>query len=405
MSTENSPFNDASPESRTLPYPPFPEGEQHSVRRPGGFSGGRPAPRFSFWRFLGKTFLWLGSMLAICTGLLFLLILVGIFFSMKSFSTDKDLKGLANAPVEKTLAGSGISSKKIVILPIEGVITESEFGFVRSCIQTAYEDDRLSGLILRVDSPGGTISGSDYYYHLLCELKKERKIPVYVSMGGIAASGGYYVSMVGDKIFAERSTITGSIGVISMMVDASDLCQKIGVKSNYIVSGKNKGMGDFTRPMSEEERSIWQGLIDESYEQFLSVIREGRPAFARKDDEGNEDDSGEENGEPEAPQESADPLRALADGRVYSAAAAKELGLIDEIGFLQDASEAMIENELKVPKEDVEVVRYKKSESLFSILGTETDVKTAAGRVASLVETLATPNLYYILPGTLPTPE
>ena len=209
-------------------------------------------------------------------------------------------------------------------------------------------------------------------------------------MGGVAASGGYYVSTVADKIFAERSTITGSIGVISMMMDASALCDKLGVRTNNIVSGKNKGMGDFTRPMSDEERAIWQGLIDEAYDQFLSVVREGRPAFAPKTE-----------GESDA--DSADPLREIADGRVYSAAEAKRLRLIDEIGFLKDAAEAMIRDELKTADDDVEIVRYKKQENVLSVLGAETDGKAAVRRAASLVETLSTPNLYYMVPGTLPS--
>ena len=404
MNEENSPF--LPPDNQAPPYPPFPKGETRY----------RPAaplrPRRPFWKRIGKLLVWCGTLLLICLGGLLLLGIVGLLVSVKGISTDDEIR---NVPVEKVLAGTDASPKKIVVLPIEGAITENEFGFIRNCIKKAYEDDRLSGLVLRVNSPGGTISGSDYYYDLLCKLKEERKVPVYVSMGGVAASGGYYISMAADKIFAERSTITGSIGVISMMMDASALCERVGVKSNYIVSGKNKGMGDFTRPMSDEERSIWQGLIDEAYEQFLSVVRKGRPAFAPKTE--GENGAGEEAAGAESagvaaedvPAESsaetagqADPLRALADGRVYSAAEAKRLGLIDEIGFLQDAAEAMIRGELKVPEKDVQVVRYRKQESVLSALGAETGAGDALGQAGSLVRALSTPNLYYMVPGTLP---
>jgi protease-4 len=359
---------------------------------------------------MGKGCARIAGALLMSLGLFFVVLLVGVFALMKGCAPSDNLADLRNRPTEKLLSGTELSPEKIVILPIEGPITEDEFGFVRNAIQTAYEDLRLSGLILRVNSPGGTIAGSDYYYKLLRDLKKERNVPVYVSMGGMAASGGYYVSMVGDKIFAERSCVTGAIGVIAMLIDASSLCERIGVRSNYIVSGKNKGMGDITRPMSEEERAIWQGLIDESYEQFLAVIREGRPAFttnrpkedgeetARSEEKTEEGDTAE-SGEPPAD----DPLRALADGRVYSASEAKALGLIDEIGFLQDAVEAMIKDELKVPEKDVQVVRYKKPESILTMLGAGSEGKTAAEHAVSVIETISVPTLYYIVPGTLPT--
>ena len=447
MNEENTPFT--PPENPNPPYPPFPPGENRfrpAVPDPEYYGGVYPPRRVSSWRTVKRLFVWFGILVLICMAGFFFLGAIALFSSVKEISTDEYLR---NAPVERILAGSEASLKKIVVLPIEGMITEDEFGFVRNCIQAAYEDDRLSGLILRIDSPGGTISGSDYYYNLLLKVKKERKVPVYVSMGGIAASGGYYISTVADKIFAERSTITGSIGVISMMMDASALCEKIGVRSNNIVSGKNKGMGDFTRPMSDEERAIWQSLINQAYEQFLGVIRRGRPAFAPKSegesaaaeetaesggaapDAGAEpsDSSGDNaaadaesaenvadatdavdekpagNAASDNPGGSADgpdPLRALADGRVYSAADAKRLGLVDEIGFLQDAAETMIKEEFKVSDEDVEIVRYRKPESVFSILGVKAD-PTPAQKAASVIQALSTPTLYYMVPGTLPS--
>ncbi|MBO7681068.1 MAG: S49 family peptidase, partial [Thermoguttaceae bacterium] len=115
---------------------------------------------------------------------------------------------------EKVLSGDDFLPHKIAVLPIEGIITENEDGFIRQAIRTAYEDADIDALVLRVNSPGGTMTGSDYYYTLLKQLKEERSIPIIVSMGPVSASGGYYVSIAGDKIFAERSTVSGSIGVI-----------------------------------------------------------------------------------------------------------------------------------------------------------------------------------------------
>lgn len=391
--------------------------------------------RFSYGLVFGRVLSWCAAFVVMLMGLCFMFLLVGAIFLLKTGGAPSVA---SSNVVEKTLSGSSNSQKKIVVLPIEGTITENESGFVREAIQKAYEDERLSGLILRVNSPGGTISGSDYYYKLLREVKNERKIPVYVSMGGIAASGGYYVSMVADKVFAERSTLTGSIGVIAMMFDASDLCQKLGVKSNYIVSGKNKGMGDMTKPMSAEEREIWQGLINESYEQFLSVVREGRSCFANEEvtesgsvsakdanadstseaDNAGTDDAAADDSETAAAEnndaadhtESGDDkssapkksLREIADGRVYSAMQAKDLGLVDEIGFLQDAVDSMIKDELKTSESEVEVVRYKKSEGILDILTAEQEVKSGAARLNATIETMTVPTLYYITPGAFP---
>ena len=178
--------------------------------------------------------------------------------------------------VETTVKGDDSCDGKVVILPIEGIIETDETGFIPTAIEALREDKRVRALVLRVNSPGGTISGSDYYLHLLKQLKEDLGIPVIVSMGDLAASGGYYISTVGDKIFAERSTTTGSIGVIVSMYNAAELCKKLGVRSNPVTSGPMKGMGDFMKEPTPEETAIWQKMVDDSYEQFLNVIKEGR---------------------------------------------------------------------------------------------------------------------------------
>ncbi|MBR5243199.1 MAG: S49 family peptidase, partial [Thermoguttaceae bacterium] len=144
--------------------------------------------------------------------------------------------------LEETVCGNETADAKIVVLPIEGVIETDEYGFLREAIECLANDENVRGVVLRINSPGGTISGSDYYYALLQDLKAELDVPVIASMGDVAASGGYYVATVADKIFAERSTLTGSIGVIVSMYDASELCEKFGVASTPVVSGPMKGM-------------------------------------------------------------------------------------------------------------------------------------------------------------------
>ncbi|MBP5622199.1 MAG: signal peptide peptidase SppA, partial [Thermoguttaceae bacterium] len=185
---------------------------------------------------------------------------------------------------ETTIRGNDSSEDKVVVLPIEGIIETDETGFIPEAIDAIRDDKRVRALVLRVNSPGGTISGSDYYLHLLKKLKAELEIPIIFSRGDMATSGGYYISTVGDKIVAERSTVTGSIGVIISMYNAAELCKKLGVRSNAITSGAMKGMGDFMKEPTPEETAIWQKSVDDSYEQFLEVVKEGR-AYYRGDED------------------------------------------------------------------------------------------------------------------------
>ena len=146
----------------------------------------------------------------------------------------------------------------MAIISVEGVILEAEDGFVKRQIDRVMDDKNVKAVVLRVDSPGGSVSGSDYIYHHLRNMLEKRKIPMVVSMGSIAASGGYYVSMaVGhepDTIFAEPTAFTGSIGVIIPHYELAGLMEKIGAKEDTIISNPLKGMGSFARPMTKQER-------------------------------------------------------------------------------------------------------------------------------------------------------
>jgi len=228
--------------------------------------------------------------------------------------------------------------------------------------------------VLRVNSPGGTVSASDYIYHRLRELAKEREIPIVVSMGGIAASGGYYVSMaVGDTpdaIFAEPTTWTGSIGVKIPHYDLSDMLKSWGVKEDTIASNRLKLMGSLAKPMTEEERTIFQGLVDDSFDRFKSIIRDGRPEFAKN---------------PAA-------LDQLATGQVYTANQAEANGLVDKIGFLEAAVDRAIEL-ARLDKENVHVVQYKPEAGLLALLTGES--QASAGSWDSLVK-MTSPEAYYL---------
>ena len=293
------------------------------------------------------------------------------------------------------------------MLPIEGVIETDEYGFLREAIDCIADDERVRGVVLRINSPGGTIAGSDYYYTLLKDLKAELDVPIIASMGDVAASGGYYIATAADRIFAERSTLTGSIGVIVSMYDASELCEKVGVASTPVVSGPMKGMGDFMKKPTPEETAVWQALVDESYEQFLDVVRAGRPWYRGENSENSENKlAGQNNedgetGENAVSEERDAELRRVADGRIYTAKQAKDLRLIDEIGFLDNAIDAAIEA-AGLTQETAEVVRYEELESWTSALGLSALTKRSEPLEKAL-DSVATPRGYYILPRALPT--
>ena len=285
---------------------------------------------------------------------------------------------MEDAPLPtKFVSGDKDAKNKIAVLTVSGTIVGNDEGFVQKQISEISRDKNIKAVVLRVVSPGGTISGSDYYYEELKKMKKTRNIPIVVSMGAVAASGGYYVSMVGDEIYAEPTTMTGSIGVIAPMYDLAELCAKIGVHSNPIVSGPHKAMGDITKPMSDEEKKIWQALIDDNFTRFKNVIKEGRTVFANNPEK----------------------LDAIATGQVYTADQALANGLIDKIGFLNDASKRAMEL-VGLTENNSVVVKYATTKGLVDIL---LESKASENAVQTrLLNVMTSPQLYYLMPGALP---
>lgn len=224
---------------------------------------------------------------------------------------------------EKQVGGSG--SSKVLMLDLVGMITSSqEHGFypipsqvarLKEALLKAADDPDVRALVLRINTPGGTVTASDVLYHELRLFKQKKKIPIIASIMDVGASGGYYVAMGTDKIVAHPSSVTGSLGVIMLTVNANGLLEKIGVQATAITSGPKKDMGSPFRTMTDEERAIFQGVINGLYERFLTVIKEGRRNLT------------------------ADEIRKLADGRIYSGEQAKAVGLVDSVGYLDDAIE------------------------------------------------------------------
>jgi len=263
-----------------------------------------PKPRRRLWPVL--------LVLGLCGSLFINFAFLGVGLS-KLTSIDADSRVR-----ERHFSHSESAEAKIAILSIEGTILSGE-GFIKRQIDRARKDKNVKALVLRVNSPGGTVSGSDYILHHLRALTEAREIPIVVSMGGLAASGGYYVSMaVGDtpnSIFAEPSTWTGSIGVIIPHYDLSEMLGRWGVEQDSITSDRFKGMGSFAKQMTKEERDLFQALVDDSFSQFKENIKKGRPKF----------------------REDTAALNAMATGQIFTARQALAGGLVDRIGFVEDA--------------------------------------------------------------------
>lgn len=172
--------------------------------------------------------------------------------------------------------------------------------------------DNNKGIFLYIDSPGGTVYESDELYLKLMEYKEVTGRPIWAYFASEACSGGYYIGMAADKIYANRNCWTGSIGVIVSLMNCKDLYEKIGIEEIDITSGANKAMGSAGLDLTEEQYEILQGLVDEAYDQFVEIVSVGRKMDEKK-------------------------VRELADGRIYSAKQALEHGLIDEIALYEDA--------------------------------------------------------------------
>lgn len=168
-------------------------------------------------------------------------------------------------------------------------------------------------LLLRINSPGGTITASDIVYHQLLSYKRRHKIPVVVLMMDVAASGGYYVAMAGDTLVAHPTSLTGSLGVLLPSFNISGLMKRYGVEDTSVKSGPYKDLLSMTRPRPAEHDAVLQGLVDSMHKRFMAVVKEGRGSKLRR------------------------PVAELADGRVYSAEQARQVGLIDQVGYFEDA--------------------------------------------------------------------
>ncbi|MCH7812725.1 MAG: signal peptide peptidase SppA [Planctomycetes bacterium] len=247
------------------------------------------------------------------------------------------------ALTEKTIYREGVwASDKVAVIDVEGLLInahaaqlfgsgEHPVGLLLEQLDKARRDASVKGVVLRINSPGGTVTASELMHEEVTRFRAKTHKPVIAVLMDVAASGGYYVACACDQIFAQRSTITGSIGVIMQTFDLTGTMAKLGVRGDAITSGPNKAAGSPFAKMTDDQRAIFQEIVDQLYGQFVEVVAAGREDL----DE--------------------DQVRDLADGRVYTAAQALEAGLIDRIGTMRDA---IAEVKSRAGLDKIRLVRY-----------------------------------------------
>jgi protease-4 len=312
---------------------------------------------------------WIGRLIRWGVSILLLLAVLGMIY------------GESDSLKEEHHSLSETATKKIAIIKIEGTIMGSE-GYVKDQIEKVRDDKDVKAVVIRIDSPGGTVTGSDYIYHHLKQLATKKQIPLVVSMGGIAASGGYYVAMAAGgsekAIYAEPTTWTGSIGVIIPHYDFTKLMHEWDIEDDSIASHPLKMMGSPTRdlpePYKEEEAKILKGLVDSSFEGFKEIVLASRPGL--RADQAKQD--------------------IVFTGRIFTAKQAQENLLVDQLGFIEDAIDRALEL-ANLDRESTRVVEYKKPVGALDVLlfGSQSQGHARQLDLAALAD-LTVPRPYYL---------
>ena len=254
--------------------------------------------------------------------------------------------------------------EKIAVLELRGVLLAPR-PVVEKLVKLR-KNESVKAIVLRIDSPGGGVGPAQEIHSEVKKARKEKK--VLVSMGSVAASGGYYIACAADAIMANPGTITGSIGVIMESLNAEELLQKIGLRSMVVKSGRHKDLGSPFRPMTDEEKRLLQGVLDSVHDQFIRAVSEGRRLPVEK-------------------------VRELADGRIYSGEQARNLGLVDELGNLEEAI-ALAAKMAGIRGEPEVIYAEKKKFSLIDFL-----LQESLSRLAEVLRESAPPvNFLYYWP-------
>ena len=321
---------------------------------------------------------------------LVLALLASLFLNCVSFASFLGVDGASVAFVQPKTHFSEIleqkSSKeikdKIARIDLDGPIGMETEGFggsgmsvedVKTALEQAINDEKVKAIVLRVNSPGGEVTASDTLYHAVKEAAKKKQIVVY--MDSMAASGGYYLGCGATKIVANETTLTGSIGVIIQTLNYSQTFGKLGLETLTFVSGNFKDTLHGARPMRDDEKAYVQGLVNQMYDKFLTIVSDARGL-------------------------SKEQLKAgIADGRVFTGAEAKQKKLVDQIGYIEDAY--ALARQLAVSP-DATVVKYQRHSSLSDLFGVLGQAKAAQGKVNIDISDRLLPRLeagrMYLLP-------
>jgi protease-4 len=259
---------------------------------------------------------------------------------------------------------------KIAVITVQGIIYGDVADDVYGQLKAARQDHRVKGLIVRVNSPGGTVSASDQIYKQISEFRDKENKPVIAFMQGVAASGGYYTSVACEKIIAEPTVITGSIGVISSYLVVQELLEeKLGVQPVTIKSGQKKDWPSYFRSPSPEEIQYMQDkLIKPAYDRFVQIVAEGRKSSL-----------------------TLDKVKELADGSIFGAQEAFEVKLIDDIGYLDEAIE-LVKSMAGI--KEAQVIEYRKPFSISDILNSRKTNMLKIDR--NTLYEISTPQILYL---------
>ena len=326
----------------------------------------------------------------IAVGVMFFSIIIQLISGLTGIA-DAETEGFANlfldgGGMQTHIITPGSSTERIVVLSVNGAIIDTggtsifdtqtfQFRAFMEKLDMIENDDTIVGVVLYVNSPGGGVYESAQIRRGLDFIQSEREIPLYASFGSMSASGGYYISSGADKIFAPKETLTGSIGVIFSALNVAGLFEDFGIEAMTVVSGVHKDILSPYREMTEEERAILQSMVDNSYDGFIRVIAQGRGM-------------------------SESHVRSFADGRIVDGIQAKELGLIDEHGYLEDTIAAL---KADFDLEYAQVIRFQAAPVFPTILGMSLEGiipnnPTSLDQIARALDTNTAPRLMYILP-------
>jgi protease-4 len=318
-----------------------------------------PRPRVSGWRILWGFFF----VLSVLANIGFFLLLLGI---VAVFATRQ------TRLYEEAVVREGPADAKIVMINIEGLMYDELAENVYRQLQSARNDRSVKGVIVHVNSPGGTISASDQVYQEIRKYRRDKGKPVIAFMQSTAASGGYYASVACDEIIAEPTAITGSIGVLMGHFVFGELLEnKLGILPVFLTMGEKKDWPSSFRPPSDQElQYLRDRLLKPAYDRFVEVVQEGRAKVL-----------------------SADQVKALADGSIYVAPQAMDVGLIDKVGYLDDAIDLV---KSRAGIQQAQVVEYRRSFSWSSLLGVRKSNTGVFKLDRTTLYQLSTPEVLYL---------